>query len=180
MRWHQAELPPAGLRDWLFDTGSLTQRLRQACPGQFRVEVLGQYWGHPLPGEAHILGLQHHRYVWVREVQLFCDAQAWVFARTLIPPSTLRGRCQRLMRLGTRPLGEVLFTDSGLRRGVVEVARIAALQRLHRRAFGALAERSEAIWGRRSVFYINGQPLLVCEIFLPGLPILCSAEQTGV
>lgn len=166
----QAELP-TGLADWLLDSGSLTRRLRQVCPGQFSVRVLGQYWARPLPSEAKSLKLNRQGYVWVREVQLLCDDHPWVFARTLIPLSSLRGRCQRLTRLGTRPLGEVLFADPKIQRGDVEVACILGSQRLHRRAFGDLPEKSDAIWGRRSVFRIGGRPLLVCEIFLPDLPI---------
>jgi chorismate--pyruvate lyase len=175
-RLYQAELPP-GLRDWLFDTGSLTRRLRQACPGQFEVKVLGQQWARPLPSEARVLGLKRYGYVWIREVQLFCDNQPWVFARTLIPTSTLRGCCKRLTHLGTRPLGAVLFTDPMVRRGEVEVARVDATQRLYRCALAELAASGDAIWGRRSVFYIHGQPLLVCEIFLPSLLLVCSAAQ---
>jgi chorismate--pyruvate lyase len=164
-----AELPP-GLSQWLLDPGSLTRRLRGACSGRFRVGVLGEYWARPLRSEAQRLGVEPGRYVWTREVQLFCDAQPWVFARTVIPAATLRGRGQRLKRLGDRPLGEILFTDPGARRGAVQIARITPGQRLHRRAFGALAEAPAAIWGRRSLFRIDGRPLLVCEIFLPGLP----------
>ena len=69
--------------------------------------------------EARALGLRLGAWAWIREVQLLGDGQPWVFARTLIPADTLRGRGRRLTRLGTRPLGEVLFTDPGVRRGPV-------------------------------------------------------------
>ncbi len=138
------------------------------------MQVLGQARGRPLPGEARALGLHRRGYVWVREVHLLCDDRPRVFARTLIPPTTLQGRARRLTRLGSRPLGEVLFTDPEAVRGPVEIARIRAGERLHRRAFGGAGEPAEAIWGRRSVFHLLGRPLLVCEIFLPGLPALSS------
>ncbi len=174
-RW-QIELPVA-LANWLFNTGSLTRRLRHVCPGQFWVQVLGQYWARPLPSESRILQLDHRGYVWIREVQLVCDDRPWVFARTVIPPATLHGRCRRLMRLGNRPLGEVLFTDPSMQRAEVQIARIAVTQRLHRRAFGALNELPEPIWGRRSLFSSDDQRLLVCEIFLPDLPLSCSTNN---
>jgi chorismate--pyruvate lyase len=139
--------------------------------------VLSQQWARPLPSEARVLGLRRYGYVWIREVRLFCDNQPWVFARTLIPTSTLRGCYKRLTHLGTRPLGEVLFTDPMVRRGEVEVARIDAAQCLYRHALAGLAASGDTIWGRRSVFYIHGQPLLVCEIFLPSLLVVCSAVQ---
>ncbi len=126
--------------------------------------------------EARALGLRLGAWAWIREGQLLGDVQPWVFARTLIPADTLRGRGRRLTRLGTRPLGEVLFTDPGVRRGPVAIARIAAGQRLHQRAFAADAEPSDPLWGRRSLFWIAERPLLVCEIFLPDLP---TADSRG-
>lgn len=177
-RLRQGELP-AGLGAWLFDPGSLTRRLRQACAGLFRVQVLAQVWARPLPGEADLLAVEHRRYVWTREVQLFCDAQPWVFARTVIPPATLRGRGRRLQYLGDRPLGEVLFTAPRVQRGEVEIARITPAQRLHHRAFGRLEEAPALLWGRRSLFYIDGRPLLVYEVFLPGLPLSSCSSDIG-
>ena len=163
-------LPP-GLANWLFDRGSLTRRLRCICADRFRVRVLRQGWTRPGRDEARVLKLRMEAWAWIREVQLLCGDQPWVFARTLIPVLTLGGRGRRLTRLGTRPLGEVLFADPTIRRGPVEIARIGFDQRLHRRAFADFIEPPDAIWGRRSVFWIDGRPLLVCEIFLPALPV---------
>ncbi|MEI2743052.1 MAG: chorismate lyase [Candidatus Competibacter sp.] len=177
--WHSHSrlLPralPVGLSVWLLDAGSLTQRLRQACSGRFRVRVLDQRWARPSRDEARVLRLRWDARAWTREVQLLCDDRPWVFARTVIPIATLRGRGRRLTVLGTRPLGAVLFADPGVRRGPVEIARIASGQRLHQRAFAGLTEPPDAIWGRRSVFRIDGDPLLVSEIFLPALPLSLS------
>lgn len=159
------------MTDWLLDSGSLTQRLRRACCSRLRVCVLRQCWTRPDRDEARILGLHLDAWAWTREVRLLGDEQPWVFARTLIPMRTLRGRGRRLTQLGTRPLGQALFTDPGVRRGPVEVTRIAADQPLHQRAFAGLIESPATIWGRRSVFRIEGRPLLVCEIFLPDSPV---------
>ncbi len=172
-RW-QDQRPARGLPEdlarWLFDPGSLTRRLRQCCPNQFRVRVLWQGWSRPDRDEAGILRLRQDALAWTREVQLLCGDQAWVFARTLIPAVTLRGRARRLTRLGSRPLGEVLFTDRKVRRGPMQIARIVAGQCLHRRAFAGFGKIPEAVWGRRSLFRMDGRPLLVCELFLPDLP----------
>ena len=176
LRWHSRpqqswrDLPP-GMADWLLDSGSLTQRLRRASAGRFRVCVLRQGWTRPECDEARILGLRLDAWAWTREVRLLGDEQPWVFARTLIPARTLGGRGRRLTRLGTRPLGQALFADPGVRRGPVEITRIAAGQRLHQQAFTHLVEPPDVIWGRRSVFRIEDRPLLVCEIFLPDLPV---------
>ncbi len=162
---------PADLAAWLFDAGSLTRRLRRACGGQLRVQVLAQGWARASRDEARILHLRLGAWAWTREVRLLCCDQPWVFARTLIPARTLRGRGLRLTRLGTRPLGEVLFTDPGVRRGPVQAARIVADHCVHRRAWAGFSAPPPTLWGRRSVFHIDGRPLLVCEFFLPDLPV---------
>ncbi|MER2558266.1 MAG: chorismate lyase [Candidatus Competibacter denitrificans] len=162
---------PSGLPAWLLDPGSLTQRLRCACAGTFRVRVLGQGWTRPSRDEAAALRLRGSVWAWTREVQLLCDEHPWVFARTLIPPQTLRGRGRRLTALGTKPLGAVLFADPRAQRGPVEIARIVAGQSLHQRAFAGFAESPQVIWGRRSVFRIDRDPLLVLELFLPTIPV---------
>jgi chorismate--pyruvate lyase len=68
-------------------------------------------------------------------------------------------------------LGEVLFNDPRSRRGKVEVARFQPEHALYSDALRQAARvRIDALWGRRSVFHLDGKPLLVCEIFLPDLP----------
>ena len=106
----------------------------------------------------------------VRQVQLLCDGQPWIYARTVIPVTSLRGRLQRLAHLGTRPLGGMLFADPAMRRGTVQLARICAGQALYAMATSSLQQPPAEIWGRRSVFRIANKPLLVSEIFLPGFP----------
>jgi len=106
----------------------------------------------------------------VRQVQLLCDGQPWIYARTVIPVTSLRGRLRRLAHLGTRPLGGMLFADRGMRRGTVQLARIRAGQALYVTATSGLQPPPAEIWGRRSVFRIAGKPLLVSELFLPGFP----------
>ncbi len=103
----------------------------------------------------------------VREVELLCDGVPWVFARTLIPASSLTGAARQLTRLGERPLGEVLFTHRQMQRGVTEMARLTPRHRLFADASGRLERRVESVWGRRTLFYLAGKPLLVNEIFLP-------------
>ena len=62
MRAHHGRLlptqPPAKVLSWLFENGSLTQRLRRGCAGPFRVVVLGQGWIKPFAEESRALGLR--------------------------------------------------------------------------------------------------------------------------
>lgn len=163
-RWHRAERflsdpPPRGIRQWLLDATSLTERLRERCTGRFRVELLDQGWERPLPSECRALRLRHREWALVRQVHLLCDHEPWVFARTVIPARTLRRR-PRLARLGERPLGAVLFADGAVHRDGLEVARFRPGQHL--------SGGDGAQWARRSVFRIGRRPLLVTEVFLSG------------
>lgn len=160
---------PAPIWPWLLDASSLTRRLQQACGGGFRVEVVSQRWELPLLSEARVLGIKAGRHALVREVRLLCGGRPWVFARTVIPAATLTGPQRRLGHLGTRPLGGLLFRDRSMRRGALEVARIARGQPLFALACAGLSAPPPSLWGRRSLFFLRDKPLLVCEMFLPGV-----------
>jgi chorismate--pyruvate lyase len=158
---------PSAVYPWLIDPGSLTQRIKLACGGPFRVEVIRQGWGRPQLNEMRRLGMRLSRYGLIREVRLLCNERPWVFARTVIPASSLRGRLRRLAMQGTRPLGATLFADPGMRREEPEIARIHSGHGIFVEALRHSRARPAAIWGRRSVFYLDDKPLLVSEIFLP-------------
>lgn len=158
---------PDKVASWLFDAGSLTRRVQQTCEKQFRVEVITQGWGRPMLNESTRLGVPSDQAALIREVYLYCGDSPWVYARTIIPHTTLRGRQRHLAHLGNRPLGAVLFADHAVRRDEVEVACIGPSHRLFNTATAALSELPDAIWGRRSVFYTGKKPLLVNEVFLP-------------
>ena len=60
--------------------------------------------------------------------------------------------------------------DPSTQRGPVEIARLSPCDKLYPSAIRHLTQRPEKIWGRRSLFTLGGKPLLVSEIFLPGIP----------
>ncbi|MDA1107673.1 MAG: chorismate lyase [Proteobacteria bacterium] len=156
---------PVILWDWLLDPASLTQRLQAVC-GEFRVEVLQSAWLRPSHDELRALGLRANQRALVREVYLLCDGKPWVFARTVIPRATLSGKYRHLMRLGNRSLGAVLFSDTSMQRGEVHVAHLAPTHALYARATHRLVRKPPGLWGRRSLFFLRDQPLLLSEIFL--------------
>jgi chorismate--pyruvate lyase len=154
---------PARWRPWLLDRGSLTERLLAASGGDLRVRVLEQRWARPRPDERRALALGAGRRALIREVLLIGCGEPWVYARSVLPPDLLRGRHRFLAQLGERPLGGLLFRDPALRRSRIEVSRrpLPPLPGLESRP----AERA---WRRRSLFHLDGKPLLVAEMFLPG------------
>lgn len=154
---------PKAYHHWLLDQGSLTQKLIAQSGGQLRVQVLQQRIQKARLSERQALGLPHRHWAVIREVILFGHHTPWVYARTVIPLSTLRGPLRRLHYLGNKPLGEQLFTDPTMRREPVQVAQ------LHRQQLPDPLPQFQSTWGRRSVFRLSGKPLLVSEIFLPEL-----------
>ncbi len=154
---------------WLNDEGSLTQRLKAFCPQQFSVDVLAEEWGKPDHSEATLLDIPASQKVLLRQVHLKCGQQLCVYARSVIPLSTLRGKHHRLQYLKNKPLGEYLFANPTLKRSKVEWTELTPGSRLHKIATAEGSAGSESIWGRRSRFQIDGKSLLVSEFFLPVL-----------
>lgn len=161
---------PAETRDWLLDPRSLTGRLQAVCAGRFHVEVVAQRWSHPQTWESRELGVRPGRNSLVRQVYLCCDHKAWVFARTVIPAATLSGRERRLGNLKERPLGGVLFASPTLKRVGLTIERLVPGDALYAAAARGAGIAPPVIWGRRSLFRINGKVLMVSEYFLPGIP----------
>ena len=168
---------PKGEHSWLFEPGSLTQRLRQLCGDDFQVRLLKQVWQKPFLGEKGALQLSNHRYALVREVALCCGETPLVYARTIIPDQTLRGAQRRLSNLGTRPLGEVLFSSPKLARNGFELATVSPVI-WGRNDVEWLSFPEEMVWGRRTVYSISSHGLLVSEIFMPALFELERANRT--
>ena len=142
-------------RQWLLDTGSLTQSLKNLAPNRFSVQVLHTGFARASLSEARTLGISTTEQIYVREVALCIDNTPYVFARSIIPRSTLTGEERQLLFLRNRPLGEFLFKHKHMTRGKIEVKQ------------GLVNQQST--WGRRSIFKVSDKPLLVSEYFLPTL-----------
>lgn len=155
-------LPDNQLKDWLLATGSLTQRLKTHCT-HFEVKVLGEHLLTPLEDEFP----SHNEPVWIREVLLCLDGTPWVFARTLIPQNILHTQSNHFTRLGTRPLGELLFSSPNITPGSIEVAKFETCGRLAALATSLNQQVNSSLWGRRRYFNLHGSQLIVSEIFLP-------------
>lgn len=168
-RMHLRSLPGSSIEAWLADPGSLTQRLIEHCAGRFHVRLLQQSLKRPLESERQALSMPFGEQALVREVELWCDELPLVFARTLIPVSSMKGRVRQLTVLGNKPLGAVLFSDRSTRRELFEVAELKQQHALFKRASHSLDQPVMRLWGRRTRFRYAGQPLLVHEIFLPTL-----------
>lgn len=138
--------------DWLLEPGSLTQRLQLVSEGTFKVQVISEGWCYQKSGNRDPFSVTVARQMmWSRRVLLCGLGKPWVAAHSLIPVSTLRGSLRQLVKLRDRPLGGFLFKHPSLMRCEPEIVK------------------TEDHWGRRSLFQLEGRPLLVAEFFLPAL-----------
>ncbi len=162
-----AGLPPApaAAAAWLREPGLLTERLRACCAGETGLVVVSEVEA-PLAAEDAALLRAPGSSAFVREIELTCNGRPWVFAQTLIPLATL-ARQRWLASLGRAALGERLASVTGLERGPLEFTYLSSGDRLYCRALRERQDPPAALWARRSWFAIDGDRLLVQEVFLP-------------
>jgi len=168
--WHehrrgsQHQLSEA-VQSWAYESGSLTQRLREYYGNSIAVTLLFHQWRTPFLSERRLLQLPLYRYGLTREVMLHNNGKPLLLARTIIPEETIKVAHRNLSHLGTRPLGEVIFSYPDLERMSMDLALIPAgswtPQTLQK------ANINQSIWGRRTVYAIHKRPMLVSEFFLP-------------
>lgn len=149
---------PVALQPWLLAQGSLTALLKSRCQ-TFRLELITEHW-QALPGFLQQQWQQPQGLK--RDVILWCDGKPCVYGQSWLPESTLE-QMEPLARLGSQPLGEYIFQHPGIERGVIEVAVLAAGLQL------PVVGKQNEVWARRSAFLVQQQPLLVQEVFLPGV-----------
>ena len=138
---------PEHVSRWLLDNQSLTHKLKEKYD-DFRVNVLSQEQNSPYECELKLLDSTTNLTIIVREVELLGSERSVVNARSLIP---LTDDTKDILKIGSRPLGEILFNDPEIKRGHLEVGSF------------------NNSWARRSTFTISKTNLLVTEIFLESL-----------
>ncbi len=147
------------LSSWLTERGSLTARLRDTW-GEVSVEVIEEGLSAPLPHEAERLGMPIGDVAWVRCVWLRTQGRARLHARTVIPQWGRYNPWAQVQRLGSQPLGELLFRLPDLLRGEFEWCGDADWP----------APDPDVVrtpWlARRCLFQREAAPLLLTEVFL--------------
>jgi chorismate--pyruvate lyase len=141
---------PEAVQSWVYEAGSLTQRLRSIYGSSVAVKLLFQEWRKPLLSERRLLNLAESQWCLSREVLLHAEGKSLILARTIIPAATIKIANRSLSHLGTRPLGEVIFSYPKLERIAMDVTLI-----------------QPTTWGRRTVYAIKQRQMLVSEFFLP-------------
>lgn len=137
----------------LYDQGSLTQQLIDVSNGRFRVQAVELAWRNILLDDLRKLfgPVATSQKFWSRKTVLLCEGAPAVLAHSLLPEHAAQSALGQVLALGEQPLGEYLFSQTGLKRGAFQIAQ---------------SERG--FWGRRSIFYLDSKPIMVAEFFLPG------------
>jgi chorismate--pyruvate lyase len=170
--WHGAALGcGVDLARWLRDRGSLTQRIQQRC-ADFEVRGVNSGLARIALDESALLGVAPHQLAYSREVFLYADNQPVVFAHSAFAHRHLRGAWTAVRTLGNRPLGALLFAHPLVERKSLHYKSLRDTHPLYRRAVKLLKVPPHRLWARRSLFYMHDAPLLVTEVFLPGILLL--------
>ncbi len=157
---------PSEVQSWIYETKSLTRRLRQHYGSTFTVEILFHRWKPAFLSECKLLKLPHQQFNLVREVLLHADGKPLILARTILPEQTIKIAKRNLSHLGNRPLGEVIFSYPQLER--LELNTACVYYENWGQGLTEKIDIDQKIWGRRTVYAIHKQKMLVSEFFLPG------------
>ena len=156
---------PEAIQSWVYESDSLTQRLRNYYGSGVGVKVLLQCWRTPYLSEYRLLNIPSHEHVLTREVLLHIKGKPLILARTVIPRDTVKTAKSNLSKLGSRPLGEIIFSYPKLERIAMDVTLIK-LPTWKTSLLDQIAI-TDSIWGRRTVYSIANKQMLVSEFFLP-------------
>lgn len=165
--WQRTAEVDTAMRPWLESDGSLTRRLRRLGGRDFHLQVVGEGWELASREDARTLGSEAGR-VRVRQVRLTARGIPLVFASTRMPPETL-ARHPWLGSLGPKPLGEALADRADVLRTPFEFAMLPPGHPLIAAALAGTDVVPGGLWCRRSRFVIGESPILVYEVFMPGL-----------
>lgn len=110
----------------------------------------------------------------LREVCLSSATAPLLVARTAFTSDVLRTH-PRIVQLGTRPLGSLLFEGGvACRYSARQFCRITEISPLFDLVRWRHSGPADHYWGRRTLFWLFDAPLLVTEIMLPEL--ICSEK----
>jgi chorismate lyase len=167
---------PAAYAPWLHDHGSLTARIEQRC-AQFSVRTVRSGYARIAFDESNVLAIPSRQFAYSREVFLLADSQPVVFAHSACATQDLRGAWQAMRGLGNRSLGSLLFTHPLVTRQPLHYMALRNTHNLYRRATISLKNPPSVLYARRSLFTLHDAPLLVTEVFLPGIIGLMSEDR---
>ena len=136
-------------RAWLFEPNSITERIKRNH--SFELELVSEHIEELDYLDKRIVGIAKNEST-VRRVKLFGDRKELVFGESIIPQETKEHGFAGLKNLGSKPLGDLIFTSKRFKKMRV--------------LFAKFEFNNNKYWGRITVFRVNGYPMSIKEIFI--------------
>ena len=143
------ELTNAEIKSWLLEQGPITKRIKSIA--EFRLELIQDELSDATDDEILFLKIDSEE-IRIREVILYGNENPMVFARTIIPDTTIEKGLKELGKIGNKPLGDILFEkDIFSKEDIV---------------FASFKDKESLFWGRKIKYTVKDQPFSVMEVFL--------------
>lgn len=143
------ELTNTEIKSWLLEQGPITKRIKSIA--EFRLELIQDELSDATDDEILFLKIDSEE-IRIREVILYGNENPMVFARTIIPDTTIEKGLKELGKIGNKPLGDILFEkDIFSKEDIV---------------FASFKDKESLFWGRKIKYTVKDQPFSVMEVFL--------------
>ena len=152
---------------WLTDPGPLTPKLNALSDETLLLQLQFSGWKEIPFSERLCLETSPHERCWIREIVFYGHEKPWEWARTIIPESSLTGRLKAIQTLEDTPLGSLLFHEKSVRSSLT-FARLSPDMSFFE-SVKTFTHTPQHTWIRRSLFYVEKNPLLLYECFLAAL-----------
>jgi chorismate--pyruvate lyase len=134
----------------LLESGPITNRIKLSQ--EFELELLNDEIDEISKEEELFLNSVSKTFR-VRRVILLGNKTPVVYAKSVIPTSTIENGLSSLGKIGNAPLGDILFTPG-------------VFTKLDMVCASFLSKEKNVYWGRKIKYSVNSEPISVMEIFL--------------
>ena len=135
---------------WLLESGPITNRIKLSQ--KFELELLNDEIDEISKEEELFLNSFSQTFR-VRRVILLGNNTPVVYAKSVIPSSTIENGLSSLGKIGNAPLGDILFTPG-------------VFTKLEMVCASFLSKEKNIYWGRKIKYSVNSEPISVMEVFL--------------
>ena len=140
----------ASVLSWLSESGPITNRIKLSQ--KFELELLNDEIDEISKEEELFLNSFSQTFR-VRRVILLGNNTPVVYAKSVIPSSTIENGLSSLGKIGNAPLGDILFTPG-------------VFTKLEMVCASFLSKEKNVYWGRKIKYSVNSEPISVMEVFL--------------
>ena len=144
-----AQLKSKIIKSWLLEEGPITKRIKSN--EKFELELLQDDLGNVNKLDRSFLGHLNGD-MKIREVILYGNQNPRVYAQSIIPVETINKGLSKLGKLGTKPLGDILFEKNIFKK--------------ENTVFAKFKDKKNIFWGRKTKYNVKNKPFSVMEVFL--------------